>query len=617
MAEVGKQLGDYTLVEQVSKGPLGANFLSQHRFMRRSFLLKVLPLELCENQGFIKRLEEGVGNLVSLEHKHLVKIHNISCVDGRYFLVTDAILDGEQKVTSLDRYLEKLQKRPPEEEIYVLLTQIASALDDAHEYEECDQLSGLDVSHILIGEKEGKKSFYLSDFGLNSILGQELLLSRTYQILAESFGPACEDVKKQLALQDAFVDIYRYMAPEQKKHGEKKLKQDRKKMDAYAFGVLAFYLLMGKYPEGYPTLPNVSDASLVFEWDEFIASCLSDNPENRPRKLLPELKVLRKREIESGKTPHPLAEAVQEKMKMELKKEALVAAVVASLPEELRPVLRLAELERPKVDHDPAAALRVDPLVKSYVQESKEFDNVEPMQTEMIVINGGSFSRGSQDGNRDEMPTHFVDMKSFAIDVHPVSNEQFVLFLEAMGGEKDSNHQDIIRLRDSRIKRTAGKLMVESGYLRHPVVGVTWYGAVAYAKWLGKRLPTEAEWEIAAKGGEECPLYPTGISIERNQANFFSSDTTAVKSYAPNSYGIYDMAGNVYEWCLDWYDYNYYETSIQEPKDPQGPPQGVYRVLRGGCWKSLKEDLRCSRRHRNNPGTVNGTYGFRCAADVS
>ena len=260
--------------------------------------------------------------------------------------------------------------------------------------------------------------------------------------------------------------------------------------------------------------------------------------------------------------------------------------------------------------------LLVDSTVKQYVPEHKEVKNLLPLMTEMIVIKGGDFNRGSKDGNRDEMPRHRIAVDSFAMDTHPVTNEQFVRFLELMGGEKDNNHQDIIRLRDSRIKRAAGKLSIESGYNKHPVVGVTWYGAVAYAKWIGKRLPTEAEWEIAARGGLESVLFSTGDDIEKNQANFFSSDTTAVMSYAPNGYGLYDMSGNVYEWCHDWYGYNYYEASVQEPENPKGPLQGVYRVLRGGCWKSLKEDLRCSRRHRNNPGTVNGTYGFRCAADV-
>ena len=234
----------------------------------------------------------------------------------------------------------------------------------------------------------------------------------------------------------------------------------------------------------------------------------------------------------------------------------------------------------------------------------------------MVIIRGGAFYRGSPSGGRDEIPRHLVNLTSFAIDAHPVTNEQFVRFLEAMGGEKDHNNNDIIRLRDSRIKRFGGKLTIESGYARHPVVGVAWYGAVAYAKWVGKRLPTEAEWEVAASSASDDNIYPTGKPIERSQANFFSSDTTAVMSYPPNAFNLYDMAGNVYEWCQDWYDYHYYDISVQEPNNPKGPVQGVYRVLRGGCWKSLKEDMRSSHRHRNNPGTMNGTYGFRCAADV-
>jgi formylglycine-generating enzyme required for sulfatase activity len=235
--------------------------------------------------------------------------------------------------------------------------------------------------------------------------------------------------------------------------------------------------------------------------------------------------------------------------------------------------------------------------------------------TDVVSIQDGVFYRGSNHGCRDESPRHAIKLGAFSVDVHPVTNEQFVRFLDFLGEEKDRQNHDIIRLKDSRIKKSAGRFTIERGYAKHPVVGVTWYGATAYAAWIGKRLPTEAEWETACCGGLENPTYPCGEDIEKTQANFFSSDTTPVMSYPPNELGLYDMAGNVYEWCSDWYEYNYYEYSAQEPDFPKGPIQGVYRVLRGGCWRSLKEDLRCSKRHRNNPGAANGTYGFRCAKD--
>jgi formylglycine-generating enzyme required for sulfatase activity len=260
--------------------------------------------------------------------------------------------------------------------------------------------------------------------------------------------------------------------------------------------------------------------------------------------------------------------------------------------------------------------LHREPVVTHYHPEKREIRVLEPLQTEMSVIRGGTFIRGSNEGSRDEAPCHKITLPNFALDIYPVTNEQFLRFLDFVGGEKDQNYNDLIRLKSSRLSRASGKLSIESGYAKHPVVGVTWYGAHAYARWVGKRLPTEAEWEVAAQGGREHCLYPTGNQIEKNQANFFSSDTTSVMSYTPNPYGLYDMAGNVYEWCQDWYGYTYYETAMVEPNNPKGPSQGVYRVLRGGCWKSLPEDMRCSCRHRNNPGAINSTYGFRCAADV-
>jgi formylglycine-generating enzyme required for sulfatase activity len=310
---------------------------------------------------------------------------------------------------------------------------------------------------------------------------------------------------------------------------------------------------------------------------------------------------------------------VEKEIKDELLDESPTpsATVEEEKTSSLRPVIQPQKIQRPEYEPDPGAIFQKDLNISHYQPKEIEIKEVEPLLTEMVIISGGTYLRGNENGARDERPCHKIILRDFAVDIHPVTNEQFVRFLQAMGGEKDHNNNDIIRIRDSRIKKTSGKWIIESGYSKHPVVGVTWYGAVAYAQWVGKRLPREAEWEIAAYGGLETSLYPTGETIERSQANFFSSDTTAVMSYPPNGYGLYDVAGNVYEWCEDWYAYNYYDTSSLEPNDPKGPPQGVYRVLRGGCWKSLKDDLRCSHRHRNNPGTVLGTYGFRCATDVS
>jgi formylglycine-generating enzyme required for sulfatase activity len=615
-------LGDYNIIKQIGQGPLGSVYLAEHRFMKNPYVLKMLPEELSNDRTFIQRFEEEIAILVAISHPNIVKIHNISFAQGQYFLVTDCIVDELGETTNLAQYMLGRDQRLEEGELFRLLYQIANALDYAHEKSGGTKgiaHRGIKLNNILVGNSKNGIDFYLSDFGLSRIVGIGAVLTRTYKMVAETLGlsqavnspitgveryPTPQiDYQKLTPLHASFLQNYAFLAPEQKRLEITNLVDF--KADIYAFGVLAYYLLMGEFPEGIFEMPSDRNPDFKMDWDTLICDCLHYNPSKRPDMLVPLLDFVK------GNRETRFAHEEMMKQKNFENSQPLSVCVAT-----LRPIIHKAELERPEMDPDPAAALLVDSTVKQYKPELKEIRNVQPLLTDMVVIPGKSFYRGSNDGNRDEVPRHQIHLFSFAIDIHPVANEQFVRFLEAMGGEKDSNHHDIIRTRDSRIKRSGGKLSIESGYAKHPVVGVTWYGAMAYAKWVGKRLPTEAEWEVAARGGLENALYPTGDEIEKSQANFFSSDTIAVMSYAPNGYGLYDFAGNVYEWCYDWYGYNSYEISVQEPENPKGPLQGVYRVLRGGCWKSLKEDLRCSKRHRNNPGTVNGTYGFRCAADV-
>lgn len=608
-------LGDYLLQKELGQGAFGAVYLAEHRFIKRLFALKALPESICQDPSFVRRFEANVANIAGLEHPNILKIHNVSCQDGRYFVVTDPIVDSLQETMNLDRFLQLKGKSLSEEEIEDLLFQIASALDYAHQ---AGIVHGsLKLTNVLVLAADKGVRLLLSDFGLNRLVGEGIALLNLYEKIASSFLSSHDfHFEKAAQLSRNFLRSLAFLAPEQK---EIEALPAEPKADAYAFGVLAYYMLLRKIPEGCYDLPSKLLPDYKFHWDLLISRCLQNNPNVRPQKLALALHEYLRAPRTVSKEMVSLSE-VEGKMEninqmaFEFPKEAVSTS--AALETSPKPILKPQEIARPQYESDPGAIFHQGTLVSHYTPTKVETNEIEPILTDMVVIPGGSYLRGSTEGARDEMPRHEIRLPSFALDIHHVTNEQFVRFLLAMGGEKDHNNNDIIRLRDSRIKRSAGKLIIESGYAKHPVVGVTWYGAVAYAKWVGKRLPFEAEWEAAASGGHPEWLFPTGMNIERPQANFFSSDTTPVMSYPPNSFGLYDMAGNVYQWCQDWYAYNYYDASVLEPDRPTGPPQGVYRVLRGGCWKSLKDDMRCSHRHRNNPGAVNGTYGFRCAADV-
>lgn len=307
----------------------------------------------------------------------------------------------------------------------------------------------------------------------------------------------------------------------------------------------------------------------------------------------------------------------------------------------------------------------------------------------MLLIPGGTFAMGAdnnQAGN-DEYPKHLVKVDSFLMDEHEVTNAQFEKFVNATGyittAEKKPNWEDLKKTVPPGTPKPPDSVLVAASLVfkqtnqevdlndynqwwswvpgadwkhpqgpgsnikgkdNYPVVQVSWYDAVAYCKWAGKRLPTEAEWEWAARGGLKNNIYPwgnEGVNNGKPKANTWEGNfpyynnakdgfvrVAPVKSFAPNGYKLYDMAGNVWEWCSDWFDANYYSTLKGLVVNPKGSdksfdpdePYAEKKSLRGGsflCNDSYCSGYRNSRRMKSSPDTGLEHTGFRCVKNIS
>ena len=250
----------------------------------------------------------------------------------------------------------------------------------------------------------------------------------------------------------------------------------------------------------------------------------------------------------------------------------------------------------------------------------------------MVLIPAGEFRMGSNDAaaGSNEKPVHSVYVDAFYMDEYEVTNAQYAAFLTAKGKHAEAGHTWLdIGDGDERIERVGGVYRATAGYENHPVVEVSWYGAMAYAEWKGKRLPTEAEWEKAARGGLSGLKYPWGNTIDSGRANYNNhiGGTTAVGKHLANGYGLYDMAGNVWEWCLDEYNAGFY--AVSPSQNPLSGATNVKwlldnytgvkssRVLRGGSWYYGARYVRVADRYGNSPTGTSDNYGFRCARAVS
>lgn len=258
----------------------------------------------------------------------------------------------------------------------------------------------------------------------------------------------------------------------------------------------------------------------------------------------------------------------------------------------------------------------------------------------MRLIPAGEFEMGDHfDGahEADARPVHTVFLDAFYIDAMEVTNAMYAKFLNAVGKHvgDDGNTWLNIGAGDALIKLDGGQYRPKAGFGDHPVVQVSWYGAGAYAQWAGKRLPTEAEWEKAARGGLEGKRFPWGDELTHNDANYAGvldddewEQTAPVGSFSPNDYGLYDPTGNVAEWCMDEYQDGFYASSPRNNPIAGGLVDNNFtnvktiRVLRGGAWNSVEGEpsgrlLGVASRDRFVPSLTTSNYGFRCAVRPS
>ncbi|MEV0210170.1 formylglycine-generating enzyme family protein [Streptomyces sp. NPDC050788] len=279
----------------------------------------------------------------------------------------------------------------------------------------------------------------------------------------------------------------------------------------------------------------------------------------------------------------------------------------------------------------------------------------------MVLLPGGTFRMGTEDpdGFRGdgEGPVRDITVSPFWIDVHAVTNERFAAFVDATGYVTEAERfgwsfvfagflPAALRRGAARPEQTPWWCGVEGAYWRapegpgsaladrgdHPVVHVSWHDALEYCRWAGTRLPTEAEWEYAARGGLDQRRYPWGDELTpggehrcniwqghfptKNTAEDGYRGTAPVDAYQPNGFGLHNMSGNVWEWCADWWGI---EHGGRPRTNPKGPERGTSRVMRGGsylCHRSYCNRYRVAARTSNTPDSSTGNLGFRTVRDA-
>ena len=619
---IGQSLGRYHILEQIGEGGMANVYKAFDTRLERDVAVKIIrrqafPEEQLER--ILKRFEREAKALARMSHPNIVKVHDYGEYEGSPYLVLEYLPGGTLK--------DRTGQPMPWEQALQLLTPIVDSLSYAHKHKIIHR--DLKPSNILLSETSQP---LLTDFGIAKIL--ELEDGQT--LTGTGVG----------------VGTPEYMAPEQ---GMGKDVDSR--ADVYALGVVLYELLTGRKPYTADT-----PMAVVFKH--------MTDPLPRPRIYVPNLpdgvekllfKSLAKKPADRYQTMDELGAALQDLLGTRTQSPAPASPGTASTKDSLETRLQEPEealttdtLEQPEpsppkmslptsqpakklpawwpramaglvflvvligwfASDDPAQVFPTKTPTSTFTPEPTNAPHATATPVlgvgsnwtrpaegmSMSFIPAGEFQMGSDDGDGDEQPVHSVYLDAFWMDQTEVTNAMYADCVTA-----------------GACGTPGGRYFDAPNYADHPVTYVSWNAAETYCEWAGARLPTEAEWEKAARGGLEGANYPWGDQIPscavgaENGAQYYScgGGTVSVGSFGENGYGLYDMAGNVYEWVADWYDGEYYASS--PGNNPSGPSSGNSRVLRGGSWYYNNYALRSAYRYRTDPTYAYLNIGFRCS----
>jgi eukaryotic-like serine/threonine-protein kinase len=603
---IGKYLDRYHIIEPLGEGGMATVYKAYDTRLETDVAVKVIRTEALPQNAIeraLKRFEREAKSLAKLTHPNIVKVTDYGEYEGMPYLVMPYLPGGT---------LKKLLGKPmPWRDVVKVLIPVAEALDFAHRQGVVHR--DVKPANILLTEL-GQPM--LTDFGIAKILDAENTM--------------------ELTGTGAFVGTPEYMAPEQAT-----AKTADHRADIYSLGIVLYEMVTGRKPYQADTpfavmikqandplpRPSLFNPDIPKGVENILLKALTKKPEDRYQSMGEMVTALEGVIAAKGRSPKKIKEPKIPKVPAQgrpfnwkvvtgvivflLATLGLVAVWQSrNIMTQLFPVNTSASSRTPMLTLASAVANTIQPTDTSKPTSTPytgglSVEITDPKGVTMRLVSAGEFTIGAQSGSIDAQPAHTVTLDPYYMDVFEVTNALYKACVDA-GSCKPPQ---------STGSSTRSSYYDNHRYDKYPVVYVDWYQAKDYCEWRGARLPTEAEWEKAARG-TDGRIYPWGDSDpSRGLLNYKGDmgDTIEVGSYAKGRslYGIYDMSGNVSEWVNDWYNPAYYQNSPS--KNPQGPASGISRVLRGGSWNDTFKTLSTNRDSLTPTGSYY-TFGFRCAS---